>query len=129
MEQHISYEQIRKRPCDFLVKYRFFTEEEGGRKTGPPSQGYRSDFMYAGDNPKTDRIFMIHPEFLDEDNNIILDKSHRQWTGRAKMWILNLDFIPIHKTRLKIGTKGFFMEGPYKIAECEVIEIVGLNNY
>jgi hypothetical protein len=129
MDQHISYEQIWKRPCDFIVKYRFLSEDEGGRKTGPPSQGYRSDFMYDGDSPKTDRIFMIHPEFLDEENNVIINKSHSQWSGKAKMWIINSDFIPFHKNRLKVGTKGFFMEGPTKTAECEVIEIIGFQNY
>ena len=126
MEQHESYEKIRKRPCDFRVKYRFFTTEEGGRMTGPPSQGYRSDFMYDGDNPETDRLFMIHPEFINDENQVILDKSFRSWTGKANMWILNPDFIEYHKDRIKLGVKGYFMEGAKRTAECEVIELIGL---
>ncbi|KJF42063.1 hypothetical protein [Draconibacterium sediminis] len=126
MEQHTPYEQIRKRPCDFIVKYRFLTEEEGGRKTGPPSQRYKSDFMYYGDNPMTERIFMIHPEFIDDNGNVILDKSLHSWTGKANMWILNTDFNEYHKRRIKLGLKGFFMEGAHRTAVCEVIEIVGL---
>jgi hypothetical protein len=126
MEPHTPYEQIRNRPCDFLVKYRFFTSDEGGRKTGPPMQGYKSDFMYDGDNPKTDSIYMIHPEFIDNNNNVITDKSIRSWSGKAKMWILNADFLPYHISRIKVGVKGYFMEGPNKTAECQVIEIIRL---
>ena len=126
MDRHIPYEQIRKRPCDFVVKYRFLTKEEGGRQTGLPIQGIRSDFMYFGDNPKTDRIYMIHPEFLDENDNIITEKRIVSETGKALMWIVNPEFNEYHKNRLKIGIKGYFMEGPKITAECEVIELIGL---
>ncbi len=126
MEHHVSYEQVRNRPCDFRVKFRFYNENEGGRKTGPPMQGYRSDFMYEGSDPKTDRIYMIHPEFIDDTNNVILDKTYRPWTGKANMWILNPDFYEYHKQRIKLIIKGYFIEGRHKTAECEVIEIIGL---
>jgi len=43
------------------------------------------------------------------------------------MWILNESLIELHKERIKIGLKGFFMEGPHKAAECEVIEVVNPN--
>ncbi len=69
---------------------------------------------------------MIHPEFIDDSNQVILDMTYKSWTGKANMWILNSDFRQYHKERIKIGTKGFFMEGPNKTAECEVIEIIGL---
>lgn len=126
METHTPYEQIRNRRCDFIVKYRFFTTEEGGRETGPPGQGYPSDFMYEGDNPDTDMLYMIHPEFLDDNDNVVMDKSIRTWSGKAKMWILNPNFLQYHIDRIRIGVRGFFMEGSHKTAECEVIEIVGL---
>lgn len=42
------------------------------------------------------------------------------------MWILNPDFMDYHRSRIKIGVKGFFMEGGIKTAECEVIGLVGL---
>ena len=70
LDAHKPYEQIRHRPCDFIVKYRFYDENEGGRKTGTPIQGYRSDFMYAEDevdNKQKCKMWMIHPEFLDQD--------------------------------------------------------------
>ena len=128
MKPYTPYESILNRPCDFRVKYRFFANDEGGRKTGPPAQGYRSDFMYDGDNPKTDCIYMIHPEFMDDNKNVIIDLTVHSWNGIANMWILNPNHIQYHKDRIKIGIKGFFMEGPTKTAECEVIEIVGLKS-
>jgi hypothetical protein len=126
MESHIPYELIRKRQCDFVVKYRFLTKEEGGRQTGVPFQGYRSDFMYFGDDPKKDGIFMIHPEFLDENDKVITEKLVVPESGKALMWIFNEDFIDYHRKRLTIGTKGYFMEGLKITAECEVTELVGL---
>lgn len=127
MDFHIPYEQVRNRDCDFIVQYCFFSPEEGGRKTGNPIQGYRSDFMYAGDE-NAKQLWMIWPEFLDHENTIILDKSIRVATsGKAKMWIINESNLDLHKGRIQIGLKGFFMEGPHKVAECEVIQIVNPN--
>ena len=130
MEKHTPYEEMRNRSCDFIVNYKFFTEKEGGRKTGTPSQGYRSDFMYAEDvveNRNEWKMWMIHPEFLDKDGSILLDKTIGvAESGKANMWILNDAILEMHRERIKIGQKGFFMEGPNKVAECEVVEIVGL---
>lgn len=127
MKAHIPYQQIRNRDCDFIVQYRFFSPEEGGRPSGNPVQGYRSDFMYSGDE-KIRQQWMIWPEFLDKEDNIILDKSLRVPTsGKAKMWVLNEALVELHKGRIKIGLKAFFMEGQYKAAECEVIQIVNLS--
>lgn len=126
MDNHLPYESLCKHPCDFIVKYSFLSAEQGGRKAGPPSQGYRSDFMYAEDIVE-DGIWMIWPEFLDASGNVILDKSIQvNETGIAKMWIMNEQMKDIHKSRVVIGQKGYFMEGQRKTAECEVIEIVGM---
>lgn len=126
MNFHIPYEQARNRDCDFIVQYRFFSPEEGGRSENP-TQGYRSDFMCSGDE-NAKQLWMIWPEFLDNENQIILDKSIRVPTsGKAKMWILNEYLVGLHKGRIKIGLKGFFMEGSHKVAECEVIQIVNPN--
>lgn len=126
MESHKPYELVRNRKCDFIVKYRFFSAEEGGRKTGNPIQGYRSDFMYTEDE-NLKKTWMIWPEFLDKENNVILDKSIRVPTyGKAQMWIINETFFEFHHERIKIGLKAYFVEGSHKTAECEVIEIVSL---
>lgn len=124
---HVSYEKIRGHIADFKVKYRFYSSEEGG-KWSLPYQSYRSDFKYEhplhnGNN----QLFMIHPEFEDENGNIILDnKEHILATGTARMWILIPERRNYHEDKIVIGTKGFFMEGNIKVAECEVIEILGL---
>ncbi len=125
MENHIPYEQKVNRLCDFIVKYKFIPVEKGGRTT-LPAQGYRPDFLYAEDNEK-DGLWIIWPEFLDLNGNVITDKSIRvDPDGKAIMWIMNEQFTEKHRVRIKIGQKGFFMEGSKKVAECEVIEVVSL---
>ncbi|MCM3293102.1 hypothetical protein M3661_23600 [Paenibacillus sp. MER 180] len=71
----VPYETFRKHPPDFLVKYRFFTPEEGGRRN-LPYQGYRSDFAIESDfMNNTIDLRVIHPEFEDEYGNLIMDES------------------------------------------------------
>lgn len=43
--------------------------------------------------------------------------------GIARMKIVNEKMIEYHITRLKVGDKGYFMEGLRKTADCEVIEL------
>ncbi|MNC65119.1 hypothetical protein D3C75_1153810 [compost metagenome] len=75
-----------------------------------------------------DRIYCIHPEFEDEDGNIILDEDRSvSMSGTARMWILFDEMREkVHKHRIKVGTKGYFMEGPRRVGEVEVTEIIGL---
>lgn len=117
-----SYEEVRNQSADFRVKYRLYSQDEGGRKK-PIYQGYRSDFSYDGVN-----ISAIHPEFEDEFGNVILNEDSSVPTeGTARMWIIFPEMRRlVHLTRIKIGVVGYFMEGPRKIAEAEVIEILGL---
>ncbi|THF78469.1 hypothetical protein [Cohnella fermenti] len=92
-------------------------------------QGYRSDFAFDEDlvnNPVSLRV--IHPEFEDINGNVILDDSKSvPASGTARMWIL---FEVSRRERdaksIKLGMKGYFMEGARKVAEAEVIEINGL---
>lgn len=122
------YEAIRNHPADFRVKYRLYRPEEGGRKR-PPRQGYRSDFAFDEDDLSHPKLYMIFPEFEDEQGRVILDCSYPiPFAGTARMWIV----IPerrqeIHRDRIKVGTKGYFMEGPHRIGEMEVIELLGLH--
>ena len=126
MESHIPYEHIVKRACDFIIKYKFYSEQEGGRKTGTPSQGYRSDFMYSEDE-ENNSLWIIWPEFLDVNGNVIIDKTiNVDANGKAQMWIINKDLIEKHNSRIRIGQKGYLMEGNKKVAECEVLEIINL---
>jgi hypothetical protein len=104
-----------------------YTEEEGGRNR-PVFQGLRCDFSYDGDDIKKTGIYMIHPEFEDEEGNVILDDEKPvPKEGTAKMWIL----IPemrneVHVKRIKAGVIGYFMEGSRIIAKAEVVETLGL---
>ncbi len=112
---------------DFKVKYRFFSFEEGGRKTGTPVNNYRSDWLYSEDKVE-DGIFMIWPFFENQFGELISKEDYADEKGVARMHILVPEMKPLHQGRIKIGTKGFFMEGARKVAEAEVIEIVNLHN-
>ena len=106
---------------DFKVKYKFRSYEKGGRRN-PAHQGIRSDFWYHhADNPE-DGLFMILPLFEDENGNLI-DSGPVLQEGVARMKIISEEMISYHILRLKIGTKGYFMEGIRRTADCEVIEL------
>lgn len=123
----IPYEEIRKHSADFRVKYRLFSQDEGGRKK-PVFQGYRSDFFYNSDNIEEGIYSAIHPEFEDEHGNIILNDSIPvPIEGTARMWILFPEMRrKVHAVRIHSGIIGYFMEGPNKAAIAEVVEVVGL---
>jgi len=124
----ISYEEIRNHPPDFLVKYRFLTIDEGGRNC-LPYQGYRSDFAIEADfNKSSIELRVIHPEFEDINGKVILEKTITiPNSGIARMWILLPESRDRHRNELVIGMKGYFMEGNKKVAEAEIIEIIGLH--
>jgi hypothetical protein len=122
---HQPYQEILKHPHDFVVKYRFYSIEEGGRSY-PPVQGLRLDFSYKDKKLNVGGVSIIWPEFEDEKGNIIIMKDIPvALNGKARMWIISPERRPIHQERIRIGTKGYFMEGK-PVAECEVIEIIGL---
>lgn len=112
---------------DFKVRYRFFKESEGGRKS-LPCQGYRSDFWYFHkEQPNPNSIYMIWPEFEDENGIVIIQPDDPvQREGIARMWIVAPQMRLFHRDKINIGLKGYFMEGSRRVAECEVIELVGL---
>lgn len=110
----------------FEVAYRFLGADEGGR-TGPPHQHTRWDFLYEGDDPKVDSIWMIWPEFIGPDGRV-LPEGQVPSTGRASMFIVDPDKEPYHRARIAIGTKGAFVEGARTVAVCEVVAIHGLAN-
>jgi len=126
MKKMASKQDKFNHPEDFRVRYRFYTAEEGGRKTLPIGAGnYRSDFWYLHPDNTEDRIYMIHPEFEDPLGYLLGDVEVAI-QGTARMWILIEGYRPYHRKRIKVGTKGFFMEGGRRVAECEVIALVGL---
>jgi len=121
--EHISYLERSGRLPDFEVPYKLYTADEGGRKT-PAYQGIRWDFMY---DDHREILYIIHPEIL----NVATNESFASETpipefGKATMWIVSPQFQLLHRQRIKMGTRGFFMEGPHKMAVCEVTRIIGL---
>jgi hypothetical protein len=128
MDSHTPYEERVKRRPDFRVKYRFYSKEEGGRYL-LPYQGIRSDFWYEHPDHKTyeQSLFIIWPEFENENEEVITDKSMPVLqSGTARMWIINDQFISYHRGKIKLGTKGFFKEGSRSTGECEVIELINI---
>lgn len=120
----MSYGDRLRYPADFEVRYRFFTPEEDGRFSGPPGQHYRGDWAYADD---TEALYMIHPEFLSPEGEVLSKGEPVPFEGRATMWIL----IPerraeIHRAKIQVGVRGYFMEGPKRVAEAVVTQILGL---
>jgi len=122
---HKPYEEILGHPCDFRVRYRLYSQEEGGRSQ-TPFQGIRWDFWYENANHTMKGNFIIWPEFEDENGDLILEADkHIPWSGTAKMWIIMDPLRKYHQERIKVGTKGYFFEAG-RISDCEIIEINSL---
>jgi hypothetical protein len=125
---HNPYEIKLGHPADFRVRYKFYAKEEGGRSS-LPYQGYRCDFWYDQGSQTDNQLFMIWPEFENSDGQVILQNDCPvPVSGIARMWIIIPESRPLHSEKIKPGLVGYFMEGGKKVAECEVIELVGLLN-
>ena len=124
---HTPYTETTGKKPDFEVEYIFDIDPalEGIK----PSQGMRCDFLYEGDDPETDGIYMIWPEFIDEDGNVIVDKcAVIPLSGRAAMWIGDNEARKkIHQKRIKIGTKGYWVIGSKRLAKVKVTKVLGLH--
>lgn len=123
---HAPYESRLKHKADFRVRYRFYSQEEGGRKT-IPYQGYRSDFWYGEPDEVPTGVYRIRPEFEDEAGNVIIDnESSVAISGTARMWVVYPPSRESHIEKIQVEIIGYFMEGLRKVAECKVIEILDL---
>lgn len=92
-----------------------------------PHQGYRSDFWYDYKKHTPAHLFMIWPEFEDDEGNVITeDDKPVPASGTARMWIIGASIREYHKNKIQEGLKGYFMEGARRVAECEVVELLGL---
>ncbi|WP_342084748.1 hypothetical protein [Dyadobacter sp. OTU695] len=122
MPEFRPYEISFNRKPNFRVRYRLYSYEEGGRYS-PASQHYRCNFHYKNDGKFKHSLYMIWPEFEDENGRILDETEYAPMSGTARMWIVSNEFIPYHKEFLKVGTIGYFQEGGRKVGECEVIEL------
>lgn len=123
---HEPYSKVSGRKPDFEVEYEL--DIDPALEEVRPGQGMRCDFLYEGDNPVTDGIHMIWPEFLDQDGNVITDKAVvLGLKGKATMWIgMHESRVKTHQSRIKVGTKGFWVIGSKKLAKVTVTKILGL---
>ena len=112
---------------DFRVRYRLFTQEEGGRKN-PPSQHIRWDFSYADKSiGRPNQVFIIWPEFISTAGEMLLTGEPMPWLGLADMFIVNPEFRAFHGQHIAVGVKGYFQEGPSRVGICEVVEVLWLH--
>lgn len=118
MQHGLYKDKLKREKPDFVIKYKIINQQ---RLIRLPGQGIRTDFMYA-DEPN--QAYMIYPEFRNEKGSIILDTSEAILIeGIADMWIIMPEMIDFHKSKLEIGRRGYLVEGPVKMAECEIISI------
>jgi len=83
--------------------------------------------LYDGDEAQRDGIWMIWPEFLD-DQGQPWPEGPVPSEGVAHMFILNpANRVSVHRRRIQVGTKGFMVEGAKRVAECDVTRILGLH--
>ena len=123
---HSPYEIKLGHTADFRVKYRFYTQEEGGRQS-IPYQGLRCDFWYDHGDNSENQIFMIWPEFENAAGEIILENDRVvPQIGTARMWVIAPERRPHHYGHIKEGLVCYFREGAKRTAECQVIELIGL---
>jgi hypothetical protein len=93
------------------VKQRFF-------------QGYRSDWKYEAD-ANTPQAYMIWPRFEDGSGAWFPDGAEVPNSGTAAMVIVDPSMKSLHEGRIAVGVRGFFVEGGKRVAEAEVIEVLG----
>jgi hypothetical protein len=70
---------------------------------------------------------MIWPEFENANGEVILQSDCCvPLVGTARMWIVAPERRSYHYVGIKPGSVGYFMEGLRKVAECEIVELIGL---
>ncbi|OUS03263.1 hypothetical protein A9Q81_07710 [Gammaproteobacteria bacterium 42_54_T18] len=123
---HNPYSEHFGRLPDFEVEYEFSVDPE--LKDVVPCQGMRTDFLYDGDDPQIEGINMIWPELLDGNGDVILDKRILPASkGTATMWIgMHESRVSIHRNRIQLGTKGYWVFGSKVYAKVIVTKIIGL---
>jgi hypothetical protein len=75
------------------------------------------------------RYLLVHPEFQNVDGSPWPDDTLVPIEGVATMWIVSHDMrVQVHRRKARAGVKGFLMLGGIRIAEVDIIEIVGLHD-
>lgn len=121
---HSPYSAAGQSP-DFEVEYEIEVDPELSDIT--IAQGVRCDFLFDGEDPKVDGVYMIWPEFLDDNGSVIINKKLLpEKKGHATMWIGDVKTKRKIRDRLTLGSKGYWVVGSKKIAKVTVSKILGL---
>jgi translation elongation factor EF-Tu-like GTPase len=105
----------------FEAEITILTEAQGGRKS-PPHNGIRWDFKYVEDS-SNNVIYMIWPEFVDDQGDAIDRDLFLEGTLKARMHVVVEDMLPFHLSRLSVGTRFYCVEGPHTVAHGVVTKI------
>lgn len=116
-------------PDDFEATIRILRENEGGRHSAP-FNGIRWDFAYEGDDISTTGIYMIYPDFINDqgesfptDQPLPIDVPLP-----ARMTVLVDEMRQeLHRDRIQAGTRFYCHEGAKRVAEGVVTKITGLH--
>ena len=89
----------------------------------------RSDFKYLGEF-SDEGIWMIWPEFIDQDGNVIQNEDVLPKSGKATMWIVSREkeLLNMHLKRLKVGMVAELVTGARTLATVKVTKILGLKS-
>lgn len=117
---------------DFEAEITIPTVEHSGR-TNPPQNFIRWDFGYAEDNPLEPEhnlsatIYMIYPNFLDEDGTPIPKGIPLRGTYKARMHIVVKEMKEFHRSRLSVGVKFNCHEGSRIVARGVVTKLCAIS--
>lgn len=108
---------------DFEVVVSFLSPKESGRNT-PPHQGYRPEMVF-GDDP---HVWMISPEFLQEDGSSYPRGAPIPQSVRANMYVISPQVRSLLRPILSVGQKVRMVEGAHPVATGKVTAIKNLPN-
>lgn len=118
--KHVPYEVDQGRKPDFKVEYELRPSKE--LADVKVSQGLRSDFRFTGDERNPSLIYKIWPEFLNEEGEVITDKSQTvPRHGFANMWIVSDVNREEILQKAKIGCSGYWVIGSEILAKVFVV--------
>ena len=120
-----------KHKHNFEAEIEIFPLGDTTRSTHP-FNGIRWDLRYAEDDDRPGdekfQIYMVWPEFLDDDGNSIPHGVPLIGTYRALMHIVVEEMIDVHRQRVTVGTEFFCTEGRRKVAKGVVTSLSPMND-
>ena len=110
---------------DFEAEIEFLTMLQVGRKT-PAFNGIRWDFAYEKDDINEVGLHMIHPYFIDDNNELISNRIPLNGKLRAWIFIVFDERRSYHKGRISVGQKFNCHEGSKSVAKGVVTKLIRL---